>query len=98
MADEFPNHYVGDLVRTDRGWVVVPPTACPAEAGHPRSDPGWSVSSVRCDRHRRHIAWRCWCGATVYAPRRGPLCRIRDIGPVSPWEEDQRRARAAGDG
>jgi integrase len=28
--DEFPNHYVGDLVHDGRGWVVVPPTCCPA--------------------------------------------------------------------
>lgn len=27
--DDFPNNFVGDLVRTDRGWVVVPPTCCP---------------------------------------------------------------------
>jgi hypothetical protein len=28
--DEFPNNFVGDLVKTERGWVVVPPTCCPA--------------------------------------------------------------------
>jgi hypothetical protein len=28
--DEFPDNYVGDLVPTERRWVVVPPTACPA--------------------------------------------------------------------
>src|SRR5271156_5753461 len=27
--DDFPNNFVGDLVHTERGWVVVPPTACP---------------------------------------------------------------------
>ena len=27
--DDFPNHFVGDLVHTERGWVVVPPTCCP---------------------------------------------------------------------
>jgi hypothetical protein len=27
--DEFPNNFVGDLVHTERGWVVVPPTCCP---------------------------------------------------------------------
>lgn len=89
--DEFPNNYVGDLVRTARGWVVVPPTACP-QYGHPISDPGWSVSAPWCLAEHRHMAWRCWCGATVYAPRLGPRCQIRDIGPVSPYEEDQRRA------
>ena len=42
--DEFPNNFVGDLVHTERGWVVVPPTCCPD--GHAYNDPGWSVSSV----------------------------------------------------
>jgi hypothetical protein len=42
--DEFPNHYVGDLVPTERGWVVVPPTCCPD--GHADTDAGWSVSSA----------------------------------------------------
>jgi hypothetical protein len=27
-ADEFPNNFLGDLVQTERGWVVVPPTCC----------------------------------------------------------------------
>jgi hypothetical protein len=27
--DDFPNHFVGDLVQTQRGWVIVPPTGCP---------------------------------------------------------------------
>ena len=87
--DEYPNHYVGDLVRNDRGWVVVEPTACPA--GHDYAA-GWSVSSVWCACNTRHMAWRCWCGAIVYAPQRGPHCRIRNVGPVSPWEEDRRRS------
>jgi hypothetical protein len=26
--DDFPNHFVGDLVETHHGWVVVPPTCC----------------------------------------------------------------------
>ena len=33
-----PNNFVGDLVPTDRGWVVVPPTCCPA--GHDYADGG----------------------------------------------------------
>jgi hypothetical protein len=45
--DEFPNNYVGDLVYTERGWVVVPPKCCPA--GHDYGEPGWSVSSVLFD-------------------------------------------------
>jgi hypothetical protein len=27
--DDFPNNFVGDLVQTERGWVVAPPTTCP---------------------------------------------------------------------
>lgn len=42
--DDFPNNFVGDMVETERGWVVVPPTCCPD--GHAYSDPGWSASSV----------------------------------------------------
>jgi hypothetical protein len=56
--DDFANHYVGDLVRTDHGWSVVEPTACPA--AHDYRDPGWSVSSVWCACGDRHMAWRCW--------------------------------------
>ena len=93
--DEFPNHLVGDLVRTERGWVVAPPTCCPDS--HPYSDPGWSVSSVFCACNDRHMQWRCWCGKSIFAPQPGVGCRIRDRGPVSMFEEDQRsRARDAG--
>jgi hypothetical protein len=35
---EVPNNYVGDMVQTDHGWVVVPPTCCPA--GHDYAEPG----------------------------------------------------------
>ncbi len=55
--DDFPNNFVGDLVRTERGWVVVPPTCCPD--GHAYSDPGWSVSSVWCTCNDRHMERRC---------------------------------------
>jgi hypothetical protein len=55
--DEFPNNFVGDLVHTERGWVVVPPTCCPD--GHDYSDGGWSVSAVRCSCNARHMEWRC---------------------------------------
>jgi hypothetical protein len=88
--DEFPNNFVGDLVHTSRGWVVVPPTCCPA--GHNYGDGGWSVSSVWCTCNGRHTAWRCGCGAVLYAPQPGPHCRIRDRGPVSMHEDEQRRA------
>jgi hypothetical protein len=55
--DDFPNNFVGDLVKTERGWTVVPPTCCPA--GHDYGDGGWSVSSVWCTCNGRHMAWRC---------------------------------------
>jgi hypothetical protein len=86
--DDFPNNYVGDLVRTDRGWVVVPPTCCPD--GHSYSEDGWSVSSVWCTCNGRHMAWRCWCGKFIHAPQPGVDCRIRDRGPVSMWEDEER--------
>lgn len=35
---EFPNNFVGNLVWTERGWTVVPPTCCPA--GHDYARPG----------------------------------------------------------
>ena len=37
------------------------------------------------------MAWRCWCGKSIFAPQPGVDCRIRDRGPVSMFEEDQRR-------
>ena len=87
--DEFPNNFVVDLVPTERGWVVVPPTCCPD--GHEYSDDGWSVSSVWCTCNGRHMMWRCHCGAALYAPQPGPHCRIRDRGPVSIWDDEQER-------
>jgi len=36
--DDFPNHFVGDLVPTERGWVVVPPT-CGRRRGRRASGP-----------------------------------------------------------
>jgi len=52
--DDFPNNYVGDLVQTERGWTVVPPTCCPA--GHDYGEGGWSVSSVWCTCNDRHLS------------------------------------------
>lgn len=82
--DDFPNHFVGDLVATDRGWVVVPPTCCPE--GHGYGDGGWSVSSVWCTCNARHMTWRCWCGDCFARPSRGrsaesatkAQCRCKD--------------------
>jgi hypothetical protein len=56
--DDFPNNYIGDLMRGERGWVVVPPTGCPE--GHAYGEPGWSVSSVWWTCNARHMPWRCW--------------------------------------
>jgi hypothetical protein len=91
--DDFPNNYVGDLVPTERGWVVVPPTCCPV--GHVYTDPGWSVSSVWSTCNDSHMARRCWCGISVYAPQPGPHCRIRNKGPASMWDDEQRRPPGA---
>jgi hypothetical protein len=49
------------------------------------------VSSVWCTCNARHMAWRCPCGKSIYAPQPGPECRIRDRGPVSIYEDEQRR-------
>jgi hypothetical protein len=78
--DEFPNNFVGDLVRTDRGWVVVPPTSCPA--GHDYGDGDWSVSAVWCTCNGRHMAWRCHCGAVLYALSRNRGVRRTRLQPV----------------
>ena len=61
--DDFPNNFLGDLVKTGRGWVVVPPTCCPD--GHDYNEPGWSVSSVWCSCNDRHMESRCWCGTSL---------------------------------
>jgi hypothetical protein len=84
----FLNHYVGDLVHTNRGWVVVPPTCCPA--GHDYGDGGWSVSAVWCTCNTRHMEWRCYCGKSIFAPQPGQDCRVRDRGPVSMYQDGQR--------
>jgi hypothetical protein len=67
--DDFPNNFVGDLVKTDSGWVVVPPMCCPE--GHDYGEDGWSVSSVWCTCNGRHMAWRCWCAAVLRAAAPG---------------------------
>jgi hypothetical protein len=70
LRDDFPNNFVGDLVKTDRGWVVVRPTCCPV--GHDYDERGWSANAVWCTCNPRHMAWRCGCGAVLYAPQAGP--------------------------
>ncbi len=39
--DDLPNNFVGDLVRTPQGRMVVPPTCCPE--GRDYGGGGWSV-------------------------------------------------------
>jgi hypothetical protein len=85
--DAFPNNFIGDLVPTERGWVVVPPTCCPV--GHAYSDRGWSVSSVLVYLQRQ-------AHGVAMQVRRSPVraaarsdCRIRDRGPTSMWEDEQ---------
>jgi hypothetical protein len=80
-SDEFPNNYVGDLVPTERGRVVVPPTCWPD--GHHYNEPGWSVSSVWCTCNDRHMAWCCWCGSGLYTPQPGPHCDRRRTGLIA---------------
>lgn len=58
--DEFPSNFVGGLVHTGRGSVVVPPTCCPD--GHAYTDAGWSVSSVWLVGVRRVFSCRCQRG------------------------------------
>jgi hypothetical protein len=70
----FPNNFVGDLVATDRGWVVVPPTCCPD--GHDYGEPGWSVSSVWCTCNDRHMAGDA--GAAGQSTRRSPARSVTD--------------------
>ena len=85
--EDFQNNFVGDLVPTECGWVVVPPTCCPD--GHAYSDPGWSVSSVWCTCNGRHMEWRCYCGAVLYAPSRAALPNPRPR-PRSMFEDEDR--------
>ena len=87
MLDGFqPGKRALELVR-----VVVPPTCCPL--GHAHADPGWKVVAVWCSCGDRHMEWHCHCGAALYAPQPGPHCRIRDRGPVSMWEDEERGRR-----
>jgi hypothetical protein len=86
--DDFPNHFVGDLVETHHGWVVVPPTCCPG--GHNYRDPGWSVSSVWCtcnDRHMSDSAQSCSTPKRIAGSRQRPnvgvrACFRRDAHPM----------------
>ena len=55
------------LRRTDRGWVVEPPTVCPNTH---RLAPGQVlVGNQPCTCRGGHLGWTCrLCGATSYLP------------------------------
>ena len=86
--DKFPNNFVGDLVETGRGWVVVPRT-CRLD-GHAYSGPGWSVlvCLVYMQRAAHGVAMplrrnplRTGAGTALPNPRQFP---------VAMWEDEQR--------
>lgn len=67
--DNFSNNYVGVLVPTEGGWLVVPPTCCPD--GHGYGEAGWSVNSLwrTCNGRygaallvrEMHLCASAWC-------------------------------------
>jgi hypothetical protein len=64
--DDFPNNFVGDLVKTDRGWVVVPPTCCPE--GHDYGEDGWLVSSVPLRTYLNGQPYAGWFAVETKTP------------------------------
>lgn len=78
--DEFPNHYVGELVQTDRGCVVVEPTSCPA--GHEYGS-GWfsQLRVVLMQQHRPHAMAVFQIGVIRCAPDYFNLLAFRQTGP-----------------
>ena len=87
--DDFPNHFVGDLVHTERGLGGRATNMLPRRPRLPRRR---LVSQFR-------VVYLQWAAHGVAMPlRRSPLraatrphCRIRDRGPVSMWEDEQER-------
>lgn len=68
---------VGDLIRTRKGWTVVPPTACPN--GHPLTGGRVLVGHMPCAGPfpGGHTTWSCRaCDATVYAPALTEQCEL----------------------
>lgn len=67
---------VGDLVpATGGGWMVLPPTHCPA--GHPLGPRRVEVGHRACSDGRGHTTWRCLvCQEVVYAPPVGEACQL----------------------
>jgi hypothetical protein len=96
QRDEFPNNFVGDLVPTERGWVVVPPTCCPHRNAY--TDPGlvsefgvvhmqWAAYGVAL--LVRRIGLRATTGAALPNPRHRTGIHVgrratRLIGPPLP--------------
>jgi len=74
--DVFPNNFVGDLVQTERGWTVVPPTCCPA-----------TVTAIRDGRSARSGAPATagtWRGVVVATERAGVVMHVGRRGFDAP--------------
>lgn len=66
---------VGEQVpSTEGGWIVRPPTRCPA--GHDIGPGRVLVGHQPCSCRGGHTTWTCECGGTVYGPPVGEACRI----------------------
>jgi hypothetical protein len=70
---------LGDVLSTERGWVVGPPTCCPD--GHDYSDPGWAVSAVWCtcnSRHTRYVSRIHGCSRTFRYASSKPISYLHE--------------------
>lgn len=66
---------VGDLVKsTAGGWIVRPPTHCPA--GHQLAPGRVVVGHQPCSCRGGHTTWTCWCGNSIYGPPVSEVCRL----------------------
>jgi hypothetical protein len=90
--DDFPNNFVGDLVKTDRGWVVVPPTCWPLWPRLRGAGLVGQLSVVHLQRPAYGVALLVR-QIDLRAPARARL-PAGDIGPVSMWEDQQRQPPA----
>lgn len=88
-ATDSPTHSFGDLVPNGKGWTRVGPLYCPN--WHSADEPGWTQRCLPCACGTRHHMWTCHCGASIYAPKLGPDCRILN-GPQSSHEDQARTA------
>jgi hypothetical protein len=87
--DDFPNNYVGDLVRTDRGWAVVPPTCCRTATTTARA----GGRLARCGVAATAGTWRGDAGAarSFTRPSRGRIAGSETEALSRMWEDEQRR-------